>query len=201
MPTVSARRKFSFLFPQSKRFVLVNRDLRAVQRPLVRSRTLTRLARSSDIIVRQSVANHPRTPTEALSILAGDTDYNIRQAVAMSPRTPDLDLDYLASDVHYIVRMAVAMNPVTPQDVLDALASDGSDFVRHALACSLATPLVTLQLLVNDRDAGVRGHARKRLMEQVDTVADLLGMSDDVDAVASMLREYPSQVRSMLGWV
>lgn len=146
------------------------------------------------------VAAH-HDPEFAYGYFARSNDRNVRYWVAVSPRTTSATaLSHLAEDEGYMIRVAVAGNPNTPTEALSRLAKAEESSVRMNVAGNPNTHSEVLWTLTDDDNADVHTAARSHILESPTMVATRLGMSDDVSAVETMLRDHPSQVKSMLGW-
>ncbi len=103
-------------------------------------KTLSRLGRSTDDVVRREVASNPSTSDAVIAQLAGDTEPSVRASVAANLRTPVPVLERLASDQEPRVRVKVAAHRNLPQIVLVRLLKDSDDNVRTAALANSAAP-------------------------------------------------------------
>ena len=94
----------------------------AANNPRTSPSALTRLARSSNPDVVESVARNPSTPPSVLSALAASASERTLVAVAENPSTPGQTLQALMDHRSLAVRQTLAENPATPPDVLEHLA-------------------------------------------------------------------------------
>lgn len=161
---------------------------------------LSRLAKDRNDEVCSNAAQNSSTPAAVLTRLAKTRYYGIRGSVAGNPSTPAETLRYLAYDVEVGVKLRVARNPSTPAEVLSRLATTKDYPIQIAVAENPSIPAEALWMLTNDDNADVRTEARSRILTSPTVVAARLGMSDDIPAVETILRDHPSQVKSMFGW-
>lgn len=94
--------------------------------------TLSRLAQSSDVDVRRSVAGNPRTPSEDLTVLASAPEAAVRAAAAGNQALSVDILVALANDDELEVQVSAARNPQLDPLVLGDLLISEHWSVREA---------------------------------------------------------------------
>ncbi|MCC9205870.1 hypothetical protein [Arthrobacter sp. zg-Y769] len=104
-------------------------------------KTLSRLARSTDDLVRGAVAGNPAAPVAVILRLVGDPEANVRAGLADNPASPPNVLKTLSHDGDSRVRARTAGNPKIPQAILENLISDTEADVRAAALKNPATPV------------------------------------------------------------
>ncbi|KFF59181.1 hypothetical protein JF66_13155 [Cryobacterium sp. MLB-32] len=103
------------------------------------TRTLARLAKSTDASVRQAVAGNSRTPSETLTVLAADPVHSVRSAAAGNAELDIALLVTLAFDDDPEVRAGAAGCPRLSTAELGALLLDDDRSVRSAAFRNPAT--------------------------------------------------------------
>lgn len=101
----------------------------------------------------KSAANNPRTSPNALTRLARSSNPDVVESVARNPSTPPSVLSALAASTSEFTLVAVAGNPNTPVQILQGLRDHRSLFVKQALAQNTATPPGALEHLAKARGA------------------------------------------------
>lgn len=104
-----------------------------------RRSTLTRLALSTDALVRSEVAGNTSVTNEVLRSLAVDGDPNVRSSAAQNVNLSTMELDTLARDEDSEVRAAAAAQSLLDSAVLNELLSDEEAIVRRAASKNPST--------------------------------------------------------------
>jgi hypothetical protein len=128
-------------------------------------------------IVREAVAQNPRTPKDVLEDLAADKSGHVRAAVADNLNTPSTSLTILSQDVDTDVRANCAFNINTPPDVLAwlVLMDNEEEVIKNARA-NPSTPVEALEVSAREsvyvREAYARMIMRDYAAEErADTLA------------------------------
>lgn len=101
--------------------------LEKVTKPKASPSTLAKLAHSQWIIVRETIALHPKTFSGLLEKLADDDSKVVRCAVATNQKIHVSLLEKLANDNNDEVKMAVIHNPTTPSSLLEYIAQQNNN--------------------------------------------------------------------------
>lgn len=161
---------------------------------------LDAFAVSSNHHARSAAAMVARSETD-LWLFAHDPDFDVQDTVAHSKFATPRVLGYLATSEYCEVRMHVAQNPNTSPETLDLLADDDDDDVGFDVIWNPSTTDSTLLRIHANSDRDL-AYLRDQVFEQLDhrpqLLATLLGMEDDVETAVSLLREFPSQVKSIV---
>lgn len=168
--------------------------------PSTRASTLSRLAKDEEHEARLNAASNPSTPLERLERIARDkyeTD-EVRAAVLTNPSVSSDEAAYIMANSDYSLRFAVARF-TSSQSLLSDLSQNADASIRKDVARNPHATEAVLRRLAEDDTHEVSSAARTSLLRHPETVAQWLGMEDDVPAVEALLRDHPSQARSMLG--
>lgn len=189
---------------------------RLAQATSARPEVLYYLAADADASVRAAVAGNEATPVQADLVLARDADTAVRVDLAtkIARLAPDLPkeaherlrkmtldvLEILARDQAIRVRQAIAETlksiALAPAGIVRLLAQDGE--------IGVAGPVLRLSPLLSDEDlldiisrapipGALAAIARRPVVGAA--VADAIGASSDVDAVAALLANPSAQIR------
>jgi hypothetical protein len=128
------------------------------------SEVLRTLARSDWSLIRQAVAQHPKTPSRVLERLLMDVNNEVRLAVETNPNPPKVRRSILpiSSKVEDFGLMIVSDSEISP-GVLDRYSTHIVASVRLAVSKHPKTWKSTLQWLTNDNVAEVGQFAFLRL--------------------------------------
>ena len=163
--------------------------VRIASDPRTQPGVLKELAQSSDEIVLDLVASHPRTPAQVLLSIAENRDcpllvrlrvpqnrsvlpwllsrlakspvWQVRGLAAVNSAMPVSVLKSLSTDESEFVRQVVALNTSTAEDELRSLADDDESKVRSCVASNSSCPVDLLERLLVDRIAKVRANAAR----------------------------------------
>ena len=152
------------------------RTARMASDPSTSPRVLKRLARSSDKVVLDLVASHPRTPSGALLEIAESygCPAPVRMRVPQNRSASSWLLRRLADSSMWQVRGLAAANPAMPETVLTRLRADDNEFVRQVVALHASTPESDLRGLSFDDDIRVRRCVASNSSCPVDVLERLL---------------------------
>lgn len=128
----------------------------AILHPKTPIATLVRLAESSNVLMRYTVAQNPRLPLEQLCMLAEDSSTEVIKKVISNPATPFALVAKLAQTQHELVLASLTSRPDVLQQVLLTLVTHPNPSVQIALAQNVYTPIDVLQTYVTHEDIFVR---------------------------------------------
>ena len=134
------------------------RSVAAASDPHTEPGVLKDLARSSDSVVLDLVASHPRTPAHALLGIVENrlVEFAVKLRVSQNRSVPPWLLRRMASGSIWQVRGLAAMNPAIPVSMLKKLCGDDMPFVRSVVAGHESTPGENLRVLAVDGERQVR---------------------------------------------
>ena len=134
------------------------RALAVASDPRTKPGALKALARSSDNVVLDLVASHPRTQAHVLLGLVQNyrTQYLVQLRVPQNRSVSPWLLRRMAKHSLWQVRGLAAMNAAMPVSVLSELRSDEMQFVRSVVAGHKNTPDDDLRVLARDGEYQVR---------------------------------------------
>ena len=111
----------------------------ALNHPSVTVEDLVAHADSWNCYIRQTVAEHEKTPPEVLRQLANDSESTVLESVAANPNTPQDVLLTLADAGLYGITLNLLENPSCPIEVLQKFSDDKYvDEVRQAAKDALS---------------------------------------------------------------
>ena len=134
------------------------RSVAAASNPRANPGLLRELAKSSDVVVLDLVASHPRTPAGALHAMVenGQIQLAVKLRVPQNRSASTWLLRRMAKSSMWQVRGLAAMNEAMPVSVLKELCRDEMEFVRSVVAGHESTPEEELRILSGDDEYSVR---------------------------------------------